>query len=262
MTSPYTGAQPTLDPSKIIAGNSRLHDNWELRYAIIVDTLTETQGIARYDGDNRATVPVISLVGPLFIGQRVSVIFIPPSGNYVISSITPNTVFKIGEILLTAPQAVVAFGVDSAWSGVDVLWTSRDDAAGVTSGNYIYVQVNSDSGPNYRYSLVQVNNATVVGASIVGATQGNVGIGARGSASADVFGGGKITFTGWNAPHGNHLTWVSDSGVNDTTVAQSYGLSARGAYVASGPYTSLTFFPEPGTPNFVAGTQFTVYGRP
>lgn len=75
-----------MDPAQIILGNSRLNDSWQLRYATVTEVKSSTQAIGQYDGDQTTTVPLIVLNGPVFIGMRVSVIFIPPAGNYVIAN--------------------------------------------------------------------------------------------------------------------------------------------------------------------------------
>lgn len=86
MTELYTGSHPTVDPAQIIDGTGRLNASWQLRYAVVVNVLSDIQAVGRYDGDVTKIVPLISLVGTLGIGWRVPVVFIPPSGNYVISA--------------------------------------------------------------------------------------------------------------------------------------------------------------------------------
>lgn len=89
MTTSYVGQHPVVDPAQIIAGNVRLNDNWQLRYATVTDIRSISQATGRYDGDvSDNTIPLISLAGPLGVGWRVAVIFIPPSGNYVFSVIS------------------------------------------------------------------------------------------------------------------------------------------------------------------------------
>lgn len=114
-----------IDPATIIAGNSRLHDDWQLRYAEVVSVESGTRATARYYGDVSSTVPVISLIGPLVQGQRVSVIFIPPGGNYVIAGSRGN--FASANVVAIGPgggesASTAAFQV---MTGLDFLFTKH-----------------------------------------------------------------------------------------------------------------------------------------
>lgn len=88
MTTPidYGGSFPSLDPGEVVSGNVRLNSTWNLRYATVVATVfnNDSAVLGRYDGDVTQLTPLISLIGQLTVGDRVAVLFVPPSGNYVI----------------------------------------------------------------------------------------------------------------------------------------------------------------------------------
>lgn len=169
---------------------------------------------------------------------------------------------RIGQITVSGPAPSVNFpGIASTWQAIEVTWTSRDDWVGFNADT-AYMRVNGDGSVAYRHNYIQVNNASVTGATVVGDTRGLIGIAARGGATAGVFGGGRITIPAWSAPHANHLVWNCQSAIFDSAVGTCWSQVGSGVYTGAGPYTRLEFFPDPGAANFVAGTQFTVYGLP
>lgn len=90
MTQPSGLELGVSAPSEIIAGVERLNTSWSLRYATIKTVLSAASAIGTYSGDDLNEIPFISLVGQLVVGQRVAALFIPPSGNYVISVTGPG----------------------------------------------------------------------------------------------------------------------------------------------------------------------------
>lgn len=112
---------PTMDPAQIILGNSRLNDDWQLRYAIVTEVKSSTQAIGRYDGDAVKTVPLISLIGTLTLGRRVAVIFIPPAGNYVVGDgATRPSAIALGVLNAALPIGFSVVDLDSKLEENDV----------------------------------------------------------------------------------------------------------------------------------------------
>lgn len=178
----------------------------------------------------------------------------------VATQIFPAGMTKIAEQILVGNAAVVTFSsIPSTYRALKVVWTARDDWAGFNADN-IWMRINNDSGANYRYANSQVNNNAVIGANAVAAAKGLIGINARGGAAAGIFAGGDITISGWNAPHTNHLVYNFTSGIFDTGVNTGWFLNGSGSYIGAGPYTRLDFIPDDTGRNFVAGSQFVIYG--
>jgi hypothetical protein len=81
-----------IAPELISAGGKAIVDNakrlgmtWTLRLATIVD-VTEGAVTGIYDGDTVA-IDMVSMIGPLAVGQRVYVVQVPPSGNFILGLI-------------------------------------------------------------------------------------------------------------------------------------------------------------------------------
>jgi hypothetical protein len=162
---------------------------------------------------------------------------------------------------LSSSAASVSFtGIPSNLRKLEVHWTARDDWAAF-EGSTLFLRVNNDSGTNYRNTFIQNSNTTVTGQNNLAQTRAGLGIMARGGATANTFGSGRVTFPAWNAPHSTHLGFTFQSIMLDSTAAKTWTTSGGGSYLGAGPYTRLDFFPEQAGQNFVAGTQFYLIGR-
>lgn len=71
---------------ELAAQSRRLGLTWGLRPATVTGTVGSPT-TATYDGDD-VEIRVTSLVGSLYVGQRVMVMFVPPAGNFVIGSLS------------------------------------------------------------------------------------------------------------------------------------------------------------------------------
>lgn len=161
MTNPqFTGVHPATDPVEVLAGSKRLNTDWALRYATVLETRSTITASGRYDGDVDKTVSLISLVGPLTAQQRVAVIFIPPSGNYVIGVIsdadhmgpqasTENTAYNSSSITYTSVGAPavdpVSLVIRVPGSGAVLLNYGAFMAVG-TSGHAAYITIEIREG--------------------------------------------------------------------------------------------------------------------
>lgn len=67
---------------------------WGFRKAEVISTTApynRLDCLARYDGDLNG-IPMQSTIGPMFVGQNVSVLYVPPSGNYIIGNLGPTKI--------------------------------------------------------------------------------------------------------------------------------------------------------------------------
>lgn len=92
-----------LTAQAVVENAQRLGLTWALTVATVVGVNPIT---AVMDGDD-TDIPVTSMVGPLANGQRVYVIVVPPSGNYVIGvidvgAVTHGVAVRTGTIISAA----------------------------------------------------------------------------------------------------------------------------------------------------------------
>jgi len=79
-----TGAQAVVENAK------RLGLTWTIRLATVVDATIDAV-TAIYDGDTVA-IGMTSMIGSVFVGQRVYVIQVPPSGNFIVGFVGMGSV--------------------------------------------------------------------------------------------------------------------------------------------------------------------------
>lgn len=143
MTQPDVGSLG-VDPAEIISGVERLHASWGLRYATIRSVTSDFSAVGIYHGDSVNEVPFISLVGPLFPEQRVAALFIPPSGNYVISVLSGFT-----------PTKLIDF-VETNVAATDTIGGAETDLSRLALPN-----ISVAAGQLYRLDLQVITNRTV-----------------------------------------------------------------------------------------------------
>ena len=84
-----TAADVVTGIAELATTPDRLGNQWGLRYATVISVIDAWNVFGRYDNETTDTdVPMISLVGRLVVGTRVAVIYVPPSGNYIMQVIT------------------------------------------------------------------------------------------------------------------------------------------------------------------------------
>ena len=76
----------TADLIKELKTNAeRLGLTWQIRYATVLDGSVATAIVVTFDGDDASTpISAISLIGLLTAGERVTVMTVPPAGQYII----------------------------------------------------------------------------------------------------------------------------------------------------------------------------------
>lgn len=93
MTTPVPADKTQDAPALFSAGVSalvteakRLGISWNLTLATVID---ETAPTVVCDGDSE-NITVVSMVGSLYQDQRVYILQVPPSGNFVVGSLVPS----------------------------------------------------------------------------------------------------------------------------------------------------------------------------
>jgi len=239
--------------TEIVADPARLGLTWGLKQASIVSldpTIT-----AQVDGDDK-TITVYSMIGDLFIGQRVFILVVPPGGNFVCGSPNGIGIPHRDRKIVTAATGSVTFTVSPAYRKILISWTARATNA-VTVQN-ILMQINGDVTFAYAYELIQANAGTVGSSATFSTGSAVVGVLTGASAPANTFGSGTINIQGWDGVHNNSL------GYNASSQAEGSGAiflknEVGGFYNGTRPYTSITLFPAAGS--FDAGSDFQLYAE-
>jgi hypothetical protein len=76
-----------LGVQSLVANAVRLGISWRWRLATVTEVISGDQVTARYDGDT-ADISMVSTVGTLVTGARVYVIYVPPSGNFIVGRVS------------------------------------------------------------------------------------------------------------------------------------------------------------------------------
>lgn len=169
----------------------------------------------------------------------------------------PSASYTSTQTLVGSLASVTFSPIPSTLKRLQIFWTARGDAA--TAANLVLCQVNGNVGSNYRYAYTQAaSGPAVTGVVTIPATSMVVGIEPGSTAAAGIFASGLITFSGWDSPHAGYLGQVFQSQFLDTA-ANFFMVEGGGHLSSAGPYTQITLFPQSG--NFIAGSEFAVYGQ-
>lgn len=178
---------------EVVREARRLGLVWGLRPATV---LGPTQ--VRYDGDDEETLTrVVNLLeGPLFTDQRVMCVFVPPSGNFVIGSLTDTEI--LFRARRSAGQSIPnASETEIEWDTVDV-----DTHGGYTSdfptdwvapyaGWYHLTGgcgwASGGTGTGRRGAFWRVNHVGVNGAGVLMSGVGSTGTHCISARGVDVF---------------------------------------------------------------------------
>lgn len=150
-----------IDPTtaavqEVIRSTYRFGFTWQLRAGTVRKSMRAADPtpvvLVSFDGDDVA-VTVTSLVGPLALGARVAVAFVPPSGNYVVGFITGVPGQYVDHQSSTAATIASNTGAAAAifttnpifmlpHSVYEVSWRGRQSCAGGLGPSYF---LNKDS---------------------------------------------------------------------------------------------------------------------
>jgi hypothetical protein len=249
----------SVGAKSIVENAQRLGLEWGLKIATVIDGSDPTAITAIYDGDtSSAPIDMTSMIGTLLFNQRVYVITVPPSGNFIVSQLGK---FEARQTLGNTVASVTFTGIPAHLRALKLFYTARADNA--VTVQLILVQVNGDSGALYSYEYGQAQNVTLIAVSNSAQTSGGIGLCTGASATSGRYGSGEVTFIGWDSPHSTGLGWTFVSQAIGAAVANFVAQFGGGIYenaTPSQPYTSLTIFPQAG--NFITGSDFQLEGWP
>lgn len=251
MSQPNGEAATTVAQVKAITENAdRLGLTWTLRPGTVSVSSPLT---VIMDGDSVA-IDMFSMCGTVFAGERVWVISVPPSGNYVVGRMTAP--YRARQTLDAASSTVTFSNIPTNLARLILRWNARGDA--VANTRTIALQVNGSASAVYSSETIQGNNATVTTAATAGATSIIIGIMTAASAAANIFGSGRCEMVSWDGTTGS-LGLIFESQALGTGVANFFKTNGGGVYGALGPFTSLTLTAQSG--NFIAGSDFQLEGE-
>jgi len=156
----------------------------------------------------------------------------------------------------SAQSSITISNIPTALRMVHVEITSRSTPAVAITG--IIMRVGGDTGTNYRYGSMYSQNGSAP-STTSGFTTANplIGYMPGASATAGVFGSCNVTITGWDRPHNNFLTAISNGGYVD--VVGNYIVNVtQWAYSGSNSLTSITILSDSG--NIDTGSEIVVTG--
>jgi hypothetical protein len=262
MTEPGPVGDAAATAQAIVENAQRLGLTWTLRLATVVDGSNAGAIVATYDGD---TIPIAmtSMIGTLSVGQRVYVIQVPPSGNFITGFATENQIGRVfvkRVVLSASATSITIDGIPPDILSLDVDWTLRSDEGPATfSGGFFILNNIIAAGYITRYwTLANASGSAGVHTQTFGSTNTTIGAYATGTATAGRFAGGRISFPAWNSPHAGSVNWLFRSGVETAANVGNF-TTGEGTLTVAGPYTSITLLPGSGG-SFVAGSQVCAHG--
>ena len=165
--------------------------------------------------------------------------------------------FRSSQITTGSVPSVLFSDIPTNLRHLRLVYSARGDNA--SHAQFLHARINADAGAQYHYSYIQVNNATVAGASATGVAQEVVGFSTGSLASAGQYASGVCDWSGWDSPHANGLGHVFTFQCLGNGIANFFAGAGGGSYSPVGPYTSITLLPGNGG-NIIAGSEFTLYG--
>lgn len=182
-----------------------------------------------------------------------------PQGSAGPGSTSPLAWQRIGSVVVTlamSPAATITFPFLSAsLNHIVVFWKARTDAAVTNQG--INAQFNSDSGANYYWQVTDSNNVTLSAAPGVGTTSMRVGIVPGASATAGLFGAGRMDFPNYSDAH--YKFCLAHSGAPTALTAAGQVMEdSVGFWINNAPMNAIQLAPAAG--GFLTDSAFWAYG--
>jgi hypothetical protein len=243
-----TGAKAIVDNAE------RLGLTWQIQLATVLNGVNPTAVSATYDGDTEP-IDMTSMIGGLSPGQRVYVIKVPPSGNFIVGFAGGGGFYRARQTLI-ATAASVTFSIPAGLRSLRLKWKTRSDA--VANLIFMLVQFNSDASANYYYNYTQGINVTASAATASTQVSGVIGFSLGSSAAAGVFGTGMTDFPSCDLP--GFPSWNFISGGIGSGAANIANATGVGILAVSYPsLTSLKILS--GSGSFIAGSDFQLTGE-
>lgn len=168
---------------------------------------------------------------------------------------TLNEVAQIATATLAVSAASVTFSSIPAFNHLSLRWHAAGDA--VIVGEQINMQVNGVTTTNYVGEKLECNTTTVTGTLSTGTTSAQIGTIPGSSRASGYMGAGVLEMPGIQDA-ANHQAYVAMATAIATNSVSYVGLYAGMLAAGTAPITTLTLFPNSG--NFIAGSQFSLYG--
>jgi len=256
VTEPGPVGDAAATAQAIVENAQRLGLTWTLRLATVVDGSSPGAVVATYDGDT-APIAMTSMIGTFVVGQRVYVIQVPPSGNFITGFTggpSAGSAWVARQTLGASAASVTFSNIPTTLRSLQLRWRARSDTAALVT--VVNLRIDSNAAVNYNTQNLQSNGAAATAAFISG-TSGFVGHAAAATAIAGIFGTGIIDFNSWDLQTQPFLAWIYESGV-----MTSGGLAhtGSGSYSPAGPWTSIQLIPNAGS--WIAGSDFQLLGVP
>lgn len=154
-----------------------------------------------------------------------------------------------------SPVASVNFPIPPGFHHLMLIWKGRSDPA--VTNQALNAQFNGDSGNNYYWEPLDATNATVAASGAGGVNAMRVGIIPGANATANIFGGGVVTFLFHADAHYKHALAFSNASTTLTGAGQQIEQSG-GFWASAAPITSVLVFPGAG--GLITDTEMSMYG--
>lgn len=170
------------------------------------------------------------------------------------SQLNTNLPQLLGSTELTGSAASITIAVPAGFNALMGYWGARSDTASAVVN--MVLRLNGDTGNNYRWQAVQVENATVTGSNSAGATSFiEIGVAPAATATANYFGCGDFSIP---APGGTLFKTAIGKSFGIDTTSDSFVGTYGGMWLSTSAITSVSLIATSG--NLVAGSMFTLYG--
>lgn len=181
-----------------------------------------------------------------------------PTGPAGSSSTGVSPWLPIKSALVTpglSPVASVNFPIPLGFHHLVMFWKGRSDAA--VTNQALVAQFNGDSGANYYWEPLDATNTTVAASGSGGSTSLRIGIIPGANATANIFGGGMVTFPFHADAH--YKLGLASSNASTTLLGTGQQIELSGGFWANAaPITSVLVFPGAG--GLITDSELTMWG--
>lgn len=160
---------------------------------------------------------------------------------------------------LTGSAADVTFDtIPTGFRHLKIICQARTDVSAENDG--IILRFNADSGSSYDWQRLGANSTTVTGLSTIATTSIQVGQTEGANSRGDNFSPTEIMIYGYNRTDNEKWIMSRNAAFGDASVITDLFVQTRaGRWRNTAAITFIRLFPLVG-PNFVAGSEFQLYG--